>query len=418
MGEFRMPSLGADMDFGTLVEWKVKPGDRVKRGDIVAVVETVKGAIDVEIFESGVVTKLLVGPGTRLPVGAPMAMIAGEGAAPVQPGAPQPPAVWKPSEKASSSQPEVRAWPEPAPSITPGGGAPPPPAAPELRARPEGYPVVAEAAALRGPRQRVSPVARRMAEEKGVDLAQVKGSGPGGAITRADVEAAATARARPSPGNIRDVIAAAMARSKRETPHYYLSTRIDAGQALEWLRVRNQGRPVTARLLPAALLLKATALAAREVPEMNGTWVGGAFRPSERVHLGVAISLRQGGLIAPAIHDAANLPLDELMAALLDLVTRARAGGLRSSELSDPTLTVTNLGDLGVETVLAVIYPPQVAIVGFGRIATRPWVRGERIEPRPIVTASLSADHLVSDGHRGGLFLAAIERLLQEPERL
>jgi pyruvate dehydrogenase E2 component (dihydrolipoamide acetyltransferase) len=140
--------------------------------------------------------------------------------------------------------------------------------------------------------------------------------------------------------------------------------------------------------------------------------------PSPAVHLGVAISLRDGGLVAPALHDADRLALDELMRRLRDLVRRARAGSLRSSELSDPTITVTNLGEQGTDTVFGIIYPPQVAIVGFGRVIERPWSVGGQIVSRPVVTASLSADHRVTDGHRGARFLAAVERLLQEPARL
>jgi pyruvate dehydrogenase E2 component (dihydrolipoamide acetyltransferase) len=207
-------------------------------------------------------------------------------------------------------------------------------------------------------------------------------------------------------------------RSKREIPHYYLGTQIDLRRALEWLERENAARTVTDRLLPAALLLKAVALAVHEVPEMNGFMAGEEFAPSQAVHLGVAISLRQGGLIAPAIHDAGRLGLGELMRALRDLVSRARAGKLRGSEMSDPTITVTNLGDQGVDTVYGVIYPPQVALVGFGKIAERPWAAGGMVGARPTVAATLAADHRVSDGHRGGLFLAAVDRLLQHPEAL
>jgi pyruvate dehydrogenase E2 component (dihydrolipoamide acetyltransferase) len=217
---------------------------------------------------------------------------------------------------------------------------------------------------------------------------------------------------------MRDAIAAAMARSKREIPHYYLQNHIDMSCALQWLEAENAKRSISERLLPIALLIKATALAVREVPELNGTWVQGLFKRSEPVHLGVAISLRDGGLVAPAIHNVDRLALNELMSALMDLVTRARSGGLRSSELSDPTLTVSNLGDMGVETLFGIIYPPQSALVGFGKIFQRPWVSEGKIEPRPIVSATLSADHRVSDGHRGGLFLVALDRLLQEPGKL
>jgi pyruvate dehydrogenase E2 component (dihydrolipoamide acetyltransferase) len=217
---------------------------------------------------------------------------------------------------------------------------------------------------------------------------------------------------------LRRTIAAAMARSKREIPHYYLSTTIDLHRALTWLESANQGRSVEEHLLPGVLLLKAAALALQEVPELNATWDGDRVVPAPGVHLGVAISLRGGGLVAPALHDADRLDLDELMRRFRDLVNRARAGSLRSSELSDSTITVTSLGDQGVEAVFGIIYPPQVALVGFGRIVERPWVVEGQVVPRRVVTATLSADHRVSDGHRGGLFLAAVDRLLQEPSQL
>jgi pyruvate dehydrogenase E2 component (dihydrolipoamide acetyltransferase) len=217
---------------------------------------------------------------------------------------------------------------------------------------------------------------------------------------------------------MRQSIAAAMARSKREVPHYYVAHTIDLHRALAWLAEENTRRPVTERLLYGVLLIRAVALALREVPELNAVWRGDRAEPSRAVHVGVAISLRGGGLVAPALHDADRPPLGDLMRALRDLVQRARSGGLRSSELSDATITVTSLGEQGVESVLGIVYPPQVAIVGFGRIVERPWVVDGAVVPRSVVTATLSADHRVSDGHRGGLFLAAVERLLQAPERL
>jgi pyruvate dehydrogenase E2 component (dihydrolipoamide acetyltransferase) len=252
----------------------------------------------------------------------------------------------------------------------------------------------------------------------------VRGTGPGGVITREDVASAAAAtpaapaRPRVDVARMRRTIGAAMARSKREIPHYYLAHPIDMTRALDWLRERNLERPVTERLLYGVLLVKTVALALREVPELNAVWRGDRAEPSRAVHVGVAISLRGGGLVAPALHDADRPPLGDLMRALRDLVQRARSGGLRSSELSDATITVTSLGEQGVESVLGIVYPPQVAIVGFGRIVERPWVVDGAVVPRSVVTATLSADHRVSDGHRGGLFLAAVERLLQAPERL
>jgi len=217
---------------------------------------------------------------------------------------------------------------------------------------------------------------------------------------------------------MRQAIAAAMARSKREIPHYYLSTTIDIGRAMAWLADENLKRPVADRLLYGVLLIKTVALALREVPELNAVWREGQAVQSPSIHVGVAISLRGGGLVAPALHDTDRQSLSELMRSFRDLVARARAGTLRSSELSDPTITVTSLGEQGVETVFGVIYPPQVALVGFGKVVERPWAVKGQVTTRPVVTATLSADHRVTDGHRGGLFLAAVDRLLQEPSRL
>jgi pyruvate dehydrogenase E2 component (dihydrolipoamide acetyltransferase) len=362
--------LGADMDAGTLVEWTKHPGDAVTRGDILAVVDTQKGAIEIEVFEDGVLDQIVVQPGAKVPVGTILAHIRG----------------------AATS----------APAPTPGA---PPPAAPA--------PV----------RAHVSPMARKLASDLGVDLARVTGTGSGGAITHEDVQRAAQAvPAAPAPVDrgaaMRSAIAAAMTRSKRDIPHYYLSTTIDMSAALAWLRVENEKRPMTERMLPAVLLIKAVALALREVPELNGQWVEGAFRKGAGIHIGCAISLRGGGLVAPALHDADRSALPALMRNFQDLVARARAGALRSSELADPTITITNLGDQGVDAAFGIIYPPQVAIVGFGRISSRPWAVADRIEARPLVTATLSADHRATDGHRGGIFLTAVDRWLQTPEKL
>lgn len=431
MAEFRMPALGADMEVGTILEWLVKPGDAVKRGDIVAVVDTEKATVEVEVFESGIVQQIFVPLGEKVPIGTVLALIRTDGEIAAPPAAkPEP----------------VAALPKIAPVSTT-----PRPAAPttvQRAPRPAMPPTVPG-------RLRISPLAMRRAVELKVDLSIVKGTGPHGAISRADVEKASKApKAAPPPAPspvekapepaaapavevpsavrerkpavaseerraaMRKVIAAAMARSKREIPHYYLGTRIDMSRAMAWLQAQNLKRPVTERLLYSVLLVKATALAAREIPEMNGFWVDGAFKPADAVHVGVAISLRQGGLIAPAIHDIDRKRPDEIMVNLRDLVKRVRAGMLRSSEIADATITVTSLGEEGVETVFGIIYPPQVALVGFGKITEEVWAADGMIGAKPTVVATLAADHRASDGHRGGLFLAAIQRLLQEPEKL
>lgn len=217
---------------------------------------------------------------------------------------------------------------------------------------------------------------------------------------------------------MRQAIADAMARSKREIPHYYLSTAIDLGPLVEWLRRKNEQLRPAERLLLLAPLLKAVALAAVRVPEVNGLYEHGAFHPAGRVHLGVAVSLREGGVVTPALHDVAGKEVDVIGRELADLVERARRGQLKSSELSDGTLTVTSLGERGVETVFGVIYPPQVALVGLGKVTETPRVVGGQCVARPVLVATLAADHRVSDGHRGGRFLSELDALLQHPEAL
>jgi pyruvate dehydrogenase E2 component (dihydrolipoyllysine-residue acetyltransferase) len=480
MAEFLMPSLGADMDEGTLLEWLVKVGDEVHKGDIVAVVDTAKAAVEVECFDSGVVSALLAEPGQVVPVGTPLAVIA-----PSEPAAPAPAVPAEPAAPAAAPVPAVPAAPA-APAVgRPGHAKRPAPAArraaPAARRpvhAPQARPAVSSplvrhlaeqagvdlsqvhgtgaagavtradverAAAAKVPRLRVSPFARRVAAELGADLAAVKGTGAGGAIRADDVRRAARAKAQPEAGPeapaakpvqarrreaarpeaaaerqaaMRRAIANLMARSKREIPHYYLSTTIDLEQVTQWLRRRNRELSVPARIVPAAVLLKAAALAAREVPQLNGFWTDDHFVPSEHVHLGVAISLRGGGMVAPAIHDADRLAVGDLMTKLRDLVTRTREGRLRGSEMTDSTITVTNLGDRGVESVFGVIYPPQVALAGFGKVTSMPRTVDGLLGVRPQVTATLAADHRATDGYTGARYLEAVARLLQKPEEL
>lgn len=384
-----MPALGADMESGTLVEWLVKPGDRIKSGDIIAVVETQKGAIEVEIFQDGVVSTILVPEGQRVPVGTVLAHIEVSG---------PPPQEVSPALPAAPPAPAVEAVTEPRP-----------------------------AKALTTPaRSKITPAARRRATTLALDLAKVKGTGVDGSICLADIEAAIGPFRAPAPAvkrgldlaEMRKAIAAAMSRSKREIPHYYLSETVDLHAATVWIERFNAEKPPIERILPAVLFLKSAALALRDWPQLNGAYENGVFVPATGVHVGWAVALRGGGLIAPAIRDTDKKPLADLMVVMRDLVERARRGSLRSSELTSPTITVTSVGDRGAETVTGVIYPPQVAIVGFGRIVTRPWVVDGHLESRPVVTLSLAADHRATDGHIGGLYLAAIARLLQEPEKL
>lgn len=388
MIEFKLPSLGADMEQGKLLQWHVKPGDAVQRGQVVAVVDTSKAAVDVEIWDAGLIHELRVQPGETVPVGAVLATLLAPG-------------------EAAPAEAPAQAAAKPAAAV----------AEPIAAAA-----AVTAPAAAAATRPAVSPSARRRAKELGIDAEALHGSGAQGAVTLADVEAAAAQRSAAAPADraqaMRRAIAAAMSRSKREIPHYYLSETIPMARALAWLQQHNEGLAITERILPAVLQLKAVALALQRVPQLNGFYRNDAFEPATAVHTGVAIALRGGGLVAPALHEVGSKPLAQLMRELADLVQRARAGSLRSSEMSDPTITVTNLGDQGVEAVFGVIYPPQVALVGFGSVAVRPWVDGGELRAVPLLTASLAADHRVTDGHQGALFLAELRDLLQQPEQL
>lgn len=393
-----MPSLGADMDRGTILHWHKRPGDRIERGEIVVLVDTDKAEIEVESFTAGWLETVLVNEGETVPVGTVIARI-------------------RTGEPEAAATPDATLPPAPA-------RAPAPAPAPEA-------PTPARVAPPAGPRVHASPLARRVAEERGVDLGSLNGTGPQGAITRDDVErAAAPAKAAPAAArpamatrtdkqaSMRSAIAAAMERAHREIPQYYLATRVDLSRSLAWLSEQNASRSLAERVLPVALFLKAVGKAALEVPEVNGFWRDGAFVPGEGVHVGVIVSLRQGGILAPALHDVPSLGVSELFAEFRSLVARARAGKLRSSDVAGGTITVTSLGDQGVETVYGVIMPPQVALVGFGRISDQPFAEHGLLGVKPVVEVTLSADHRATDGHRGGKFLSAIARLLQEPESL
>jgi len=396
MSEFLMPSLGADMEAGTLTEWYVKPGDKVKRGDSIAEVETQKGLIDIEVYEDGVIEKLVVNVGDKVPVGTVLAIIRGEKEVVG--------AIEKQKLPAKKAKVEIPA---------------------------EKKIIVSAPPAKDTKRIKVSPLARKLADELGVDLNKVKGTGDGGVIHREDVENAAMilkqspvveAVAPKAPSvyqdKMRSAIAAAMSRSNREIPHYYLESRIDLKRALEWLESENKKRSIKERILQPVLLLKAVAKALAVVPQLNAYWQDNQLQIQEAINIGFAISLRQGGLVIPAILNADLKNLDELMKEMMDITIRARESKLRSIELSSSTITVTNLGERGAEKVFGVIYPPQVAIVGFGKVMEQPWASNGMVGVHPVVSATLAADHRATDGHTGSKFLEALNNFLQNPETL
>ncbi|WGW06021.1 dihydrolipoamide acetyltransferase family protein [Tropicibacter oceani] len=407
MSAFVMPSLGADMEAGVLVEQLIAPGDPVQRGDVIGAVETQKGVIEIEVFESGTLAEWLVPLGTKVPVGTPLAMIdtgAQDVPDPDEPDIPDPEEPTELPEEPPTELPDPEQpfpddpIPEDLPYDDPGPSEP----MPEI---PPFDP---------GMRLRITPAARRLAAQSGVDPRAL--SLPlGRAITRADILGLAPTSKPPPQFDMRAAIAAAMSRSKREIPHYYLSHMVDLTAAEGFVSALNKDRAPQDRVLLGAVVARAVAHALRKFPEFNGHY-DGSFVPSQAVHLGMAINIRGGGLVAPALFDAADKPLDALMRDMADLVERVRAGRFRARELSDATITLTSLGDRGVDELLGVIYPPQVAIVGMGTPRLHPMIHDGQVAARLAARLTLAADHRVSDGHRGALFLRAIDKHLQKPD--
>lgn len=406
-----MPSLGADMTEGTLVEWQASPGDTLDKGDIIALLETQKGLIEMEVYQPGVITELLLEPVVTVPVGSVMARMSVEGEA-AQPAVPEPS---HPAEQAAAIK---------APVI-------------KVPAVSQGQPHEEGVSQQVRPRQGVlaSPVVRKLAGEQQLDLSQLSGSGPEGAIllrdlpvsapevktaeTRTDIKTKTRTTASPDTAlAMRSAIAAAMEKSKREIPHYYLSQEVDITQAQRWLADFNADRGPEERILLLALMLKAIAQSLHKYPALNGYYQQQTFTPNSAVHIGNVISLREGGLVVPAIHDVDQLSVEAIMIRLRDLSERSRGGVLRSSELMDASITVSNMGERGSDLLFGVIYPPQVAIIGVGKPRKTMLVKGDQPRVADVVTVSLAADHRVSDGMTGAKFLNALANTLQKPEKL
>lgn len=394
MIEFKMPALGADMEDGTLCEWRKKPGDIVERGDIIAEVETQKGLIEIEAFDEGVIEELLIEEGAKVPVGTVMAFINPDGETVSGEKASTP--------SASEESVDVKASP----------------AKPKMRIK-------------------ATPLARKMAKENKIELESIKGTGEFGAITKEDVENSMVQQSKKAKEDktlekesvekniqadlnsksIRMAVAAAMSKSNQEIPHYYLETKVDMRRSLAWLKEANTKRSPKERLLPAALYIKAVAKALDEHPELNAVWNDGLQLKNE-INIGFVVSLRTGGLIVPAIRQADVKNVDEIMETLNDIIPRARAQKLRSSELSASTITITSLGEGGVEKVFGVIYPPQVAILGFGSIVEQAFAENGMLDVRPVMNLTLAGDHRANDGLTGSRFLTTIKSILQNPEAL
>ncbi|RPA68388.1 2-oxo acid dehydrogenase subunit E2 [Cyclobacteriaceae bacterium YHN15] len=413
MIEFQMPSLGADMEDGTLVEWRKKPGDIIRRGDIIADVDTQKGLIEIEVFDEGILEKHLVMEGQKVPVGTVLALIK-----------PLKEAKNVEVEKTEGEVPEKREELEiPHPII-------------------EKKPMISREIEEKTemPRIKISPLAKRIAEENKIDYSKIKGTGPEGSIVKGDIEKLMISMPQeaevtepevaepevaepevkpqaPAWDALRMAIASSMSKSNKEIPHYYLEKRMNMSKAMDWLKERNRERPIQKRLLPVAILIKAVAKALDEVPDLNAVWEGSLQRKNE-INIGFVVSLRSGGIVLPAILNADTKPVDEIMEILNDLIPRARAFKLRSSELGQSTFTITSIGEGGADKIFGLIYPPQVGIVGFGEISEQPVAEGGMLGIKPVIDVTLAADHRATDGLVGSRFLAALNKYLQNPDNL
>jgi pyruvate dehydrogenase E2 component (dihydrolipoamide acetyltransferase) len=384
-----MPSFGADMAKGSIAQWNVKPGDHVSKGDIIASIETMKGLIDMEVFDDGTIVTLLAGEGDDLEIGHAIAELQ------------------LTNEKPSNNKP--------------------------LQS-PDDNAVHQNEYRQNTQQPKISPAARIKAQQLGIDWRSLsQGTGPDGALLLNDINVDDNVDDKDNDKDsdkpkleqlkipndtMREAIAANVSLSNTEIPHYYLQLDMSLDNALHWLSQHNAGMPPNKRILINAVIYSAIARALAAFAAFNGFYRDGHYEPSYSVHLGNAISLRQGGLMVAAIHDAQRLGLVELMEKIKDQVNRAKKGELRISELQDATVTVSSLGDRGVDSIQSIIFPPQVAIFGIGRPRKTPWVIDNEVAIATVVSMSLAADHRVSDGHAGARLLHKINKFLQKPETL
>ncbi len=401
--DLKMPSFGSDMHNGCLTEWLVKEGDHIKRGDVVAVIETSKGAIELDIFEDAQVLQLLVKEGDIVAVGEPIARLS---------------AAKTSSKPATTNQESTLTTPAKALDLTTIETSTSQQAANSHLATHKNF-VLA------------TPAARQLAQQQQLSLAAICVNNNNRVVTLAMVEQASQDQDPNSHQHkhtqvktgfdkdaMRQAISDTVTRSKREIPHYYLTQRLDISALQNHLQRYNNSVPVSQRLLLAAPLLCAIARLLITNIQFNGEYLEGKFQPGETVNLANAINLRGGGLVMPVIHDAQNLSVELMMEALKEQVSRARNGNLVYSQLTGGTCTVTSIGERGAEQMFAVIYPPQVAIIALGSPHQEVLVIDDAIHIRWVIDASLAADHRVSDGHSGARFLYQLNQLLQNPESL
>jgi len=414
-----MPNLSPTMKEGKIVKWNKKVGDKVSSGEAIAEVETDKSNLDIEAYDDGTLAKIVVEAGQSVPVGAPIAYITGKGG--------------KAAAQAPAAAPAAPAAPK---------TEAPKAAAPAAAAKPSGT----EAAAPRregtgaGGRLRASPLAKKMARERGLDLAAMQGSGPLGRIVKRDVEAAlaqgaapakkapaaaaaasaaAVRGARPEPkvvpmSSMRRVIAQRMTEVKPGVPHFYLTVDVDMEAAM---KIREEAKALESKVSVNDIIVKAAAIALRRYPKVNVSLQGDNVVQHGTADVGIAVALEEG-LITPIIRDADLKGLSAISAEARELAERARKRALKPDEYSGGSITVSNLGMYGIDQFVAVINPPQAAILAVGAVADKAVVRDGQVQVRKTMTATLSCDHRVIDGAVGAEYLRELKALLEHPMRL
>jgi len=439
-----MPKLSEAMETGKLLRWLKQEGDRISGGDIIAEIETDKADIELEAFGSGVLRKLLATPGTAVPVGGLIAVIAEPdedisavvGGAPATPTPAPAPAAPSAPAPASAPTPAPAATPAPAPAaVTP---AAPAPVAARVASAPAGAAVTSAAAVLPPGRLRVSPLARKLAQRASIDLGRVTGTGPGGRIIQRDIEAFVAGRpapaaqavaavaamapavARTGPDTedvplspIRAAIARQMTQSKAPVPHFYLTTEVAMERAAA-LREELQALPGAPKVTFTDVVVRACAVTLSKHPGVNASFTGDAIRRHRAAHIGIAVAV-EDGLITPVLRDCDRKSLFQIATESRDLVERTRARKLRQQELSGATFSVSNLGMFPVDEFSAIINPPEGAILAVGAIADRPVVVDGQLAVGKRMRVTLSADHRVMDGAMGARFLADLKAALEAP---
>ena len=399
-----MPQMGYDMREGTVVKWYKGEGEEVARGEVIADIETDKATVEFEAYTSGVLRRIIADEGVSIPVGELIAVIAGADE------------VLDEIPTSSTDDPEDAVTPVATTSQKQNDigetTAPVPPQDTRLRA---------------------SPIARRLAQEKNIDLAVVTGTGPGGRITEQDVlefvSPVATSGQQPNmPSSVgsgdkvelsrmRQVIAKVTSDSKREAPHFYVTAEIDMGKAMEFRRDINDSFPADNRVSVNDMVLKASSIVLEQYPKFNGSFQENYLQLNSSINIGMAIAL-EAGLIVPGINDCGNKSLRQIAAASKDLIDRANNGTLRNEEYSGTTFSVSNLGMFDVDSFAAIIFPPHAAVLAVGTVRQQPVVKDGQIAVGQVMKATLSTDHRVADGAEAAQFLVEIKKLLETPVSL